>query len=170
LCPKIRWLCFSGGGRSNLSLNIHSLLHVELARLDHRICLSHNRDNRLQLDGYSRLFDLERLLCLIHLLAVYPKLGISDASTPEEFEAIVSPWPPGALAWRAIAEVATDYGSCAVGHADVQVSRVNEVDGRIASLKLLPRLGCCISSSNRPWHRHGATQKVETRSCWLSQR
>ncbi len=39
--------------------------HEDLALLEPRIRSSHNRDSRLQLDGFSRFFDLE---CLSYLI------------------------------------------------------------------------------------------------------
>ena len=88
------------------------LLRDELARLDHRIRAARNREHQLELHGYSRLLDLERLLHLIRLLSRYPDLVAGDAATRAELEAIVSPLPEGELADRAAAFLRRLHGDC----------------------------------------------------------
>ncbi len=66
----------------------------------------------LQLHGYSRLLDLERLLHLLRLLTTYPELSAADPATRAELEAIVSPLPEGDLADQAAAYLRRLHGEC----------------------------------------------------------
>jgi predicted kinase len=88
------------------------LLGDELIRLDQRIRLARNRENRFVLHGYSRLLDLERLLYLIRLLSRFPDLTATDPATRADLEAIVSPLPSGDLADRAAALLRRLHGEC----------------------------------------------------------
>ena len=91
---------------------LEPLLRDELARLDHRIRSSRNRENRFALHGYSRLLDLERLLFLLRLLSRFPELEADDPPSRAELEAIVSPLPQGDLADRAAAFLRRLHGEC----------------------------------------------------------
>ena len=91
---------------------LEPLLRDELARLDHRIRSSRNRENRFALHGYSRLLDLERLLFLLRLLSRFPELAADDPPSRAELEAIVSPLPQGDLADRAAAFLRRLHGEC----------------------------------------------------------
>ena len=91
---------------------LEPLLRDELARLDHRIRSSRNRENRFELHGYSRLLDLERLLFLLRLLSRFPELAADDPPSRAELEAIVSPLPQGDLADRAAAFLRRLHGEC----------------------------------------------------------
>ncbi|MCS5699769.1 WYL domain-containing protein [Cyanobium sp. FGCU-52] len=89
---------------------LEPVLRQELAALDKRIRSARSRENRLQLHGYSRLLDLERLLFLIRLLVSFPDLNAADPATREELEALVSPLPEGELADRAAAVLRRLHG------------------------------------------------------------
>lgn len=58
---------------------LETLIRHHLADIEPCIQRAANRDAAHQLHGYSHLLELERLLCLIHLLSRYPKL---TATTP----------------------------------------------------------------------------------------
>jgi predicted kinase len=88
------------------------VLQAELAGLDKRIRSATNRERKLQLHGYSRLLDLERLLYLIKLLSTWPDLAANDPASTEQLEAILSPLPEGDLADRAAAFLGRLQGEC----------------------------------------------------------
>ncbi len=96
------------------------MLAAELAALDKRIRSARARENKLQLHGYSRLLDLERLLFLIRLLSSFPDLEANDPLSKEELEQWLSPLPPGDLADRAAAFLRRLHGDC---YADVDALR-----------------------------------------------
>ena len=87
-------------------------LSLEIARLDKRISAARNRERAKDLHGYSRLLDLERLLCLLQLLSRFPGLSAGDVSTRAELEAICNPLPEGAMAQRAAAYLSRLRGEC----------------------------------------------------------
>ena len=96
------------------------VLTAELAALDKRIRSARARESKLQLHGYSRLLDLERLLFLIRLLSSFPDLEANDAGTREQLELWLSPLPAGDLADRAAAFLRRLHGDC---YADVDALR-----------------------------------------------
>ncbi len=91
---------------------LEPVLRDELARLDLRIRSANNREKQVELHGYSRLLDLERLLYLLRLLSGFPDLAANDAATAADLEAIVSPLPEGDVAERAAALLQRLHGTC----------------------------------------------------------
>ncbi|SBO42699.1 AAA family ATPase [Cyanobium sp. NIES-981] len=91
---------------------LEPLLRDELARLDRRIRSARNRERHLELHGYSRLLDLERLLHLLRLLSTHPGLEAADPASRGALEAIVSPLPEGDLADRAAVFLRRLHGEC----------------------------------------------------------
>jgi len=96
----------------NHHLELEPVVQAELAGLERRIRSARNRDRRLQIHGYSRLLDLERLLYLIRLLSLVPDLNGSDPGTRAQLEAWISPPPQGDLAERAAALLRRLHGEC----------------------------------------------------------
>jgi predicted kinase len=89
-----------------------AVIEDELSRLDTRIRAASNREAGVDLHGYSRLLDLERLLYLIRLLSQYPELSSADPASRAALEAIVSPLPQGDLADGAAAMLSRLHGRC----------------------------------------------------------
>jgi predicted kinase len=84
----------------------------ELERLDLRSATARSREAPLQLHGYSRLLDCERLLHLLQLLSRFPGLTASDSQTRQQLEEIVCPLPVGSMAERAAALLGALHGAC----------------------------------------------------------
>ena len=92
--------------------NLDDYLKAELQRLDQKIRGGNNKLAKVELHGYSRMLDLERLLYLIRLLSRFPELSTADAATRSELEALVSPLPEGDLADRAAVFLGHLHGLC----------------------------------------------------------
>ncbi len=131
------------------------VLTAELAALDRRIRSARARENKLQLHGYSRLLDLERLLYLIRLLSRFPALEANDPGTREELEQWLSPLPQGDLAERAAAFLRRLHGDC---YADVEALRrdlewldANGFSSAIAATAPIQLAGS--GATDKPWRR-----------------
>ena len=131
------------------------VLTAELAAFDRRIRSARARENKLQLHGYSRLLDLERLLYLIRLLSSFPGLEANDPGTREELEQWLSPLPQGDLADRAAAFLRRLHGEC---YADVEALRrdlqwldANGFSNANAATAPIQLAGS--AASEQPWRR-----------------
>ncbi|QPN66538.1 ATP-binding protein [Synechococcus sp. CBW1006] len=93
-----------------------AMLQRKLEGLDRSIRALRSRYSKLELHGYSRLLDLERLLYLLQLLSRFPGLTASDHASRRELEDIAGPLPEGSMAQRAAALLGPLRGRC---YADV---------------------------------------------------
>ncbi|MCP9829320.1 ATP-binding protein [Synechococcus sp. L2F] len=134
---------------------LEPVLREELDRLDLRIRSAANREKRIELHGYSRLLDLERLLYLLRLLSCFPDLAAKDPVTAADLEAIVSPLPEGDVADRAAAFLQRLHGDCygdpAALRADLawlEQQGFTSAQPVAAPIQLAP-LGSLVSSGER---------------------